>query len=56
MPLSDEVGVALKSHVAANPQGKHGRHQYALADYGLSEAEVLERFAPYIERFAIVIN
>jgi len=56
MPLSDEVGAALKSHVEANPQGKHGRHQYALADYGLSEAEVLECFAPYIERFAIVIN
>ncbi len=53
---SAEARADLEAHVEANPQGKHGRHEYALADYGLTEAQVLERFAPYIERFAIPID
>jgi hypothetical protein len=54
--MTDAARVAFEAHAAANPQGKHGRHEYALADYGLSEADVLDRFAPYIERFAIAID
>jgi hypothetical protein len=39
--------------VAANPKGKHGRHEYALAEYGLTEEQVRARFAPYIRRFGV---
>ena len=35
------------------PKGKHGKHQYALAEYGLEADAVRERFAPYVERFGI---
>ena len=51
MPLSDEVGAALASHVAANPQGKHGLHKYERKDFYLSDAEMLDRFADYLEFF-----
>jgi hypothetical protein len=56
LPWTDGVRTALEAHSAAHPQGKHGRHEYALADYGLTEPRVLERFAPYIERFGIAVH
>ena len=33
------------------PQGKHGRHEYRLAEYGLDEERVRARFADYTARF-----
>lgn len=45
-PSSREV---LASHVRANPKGKHGKHEYALADYGLTRELIAERFAFYTE-------
>jgi hypothetical protein len=56
LPWTDGVRTALEAHSAAHPQGKHGRHEYALADYGLTEPRVLERFAPYIKRFGIAVH
>ena len=38
----------------ANPQGKHGGHHYAAGDFGLSEGEIGERFAPYMRHFRVV--
>jgi hypothetical protein len=38
---------------ADNPQGKHGGHHYAPADFGLSEGEIGERFAPYMRHFQV---
>lgn len=51
LPLPASVEAALERHVRENPQGRHGRHEYALADYGLSPGRVRERLAAYIERF-----
>ena len=31
---------------------KHGKNTYALSDYGLTEDQVQEAFAPYTKRFA----
>lgn len=47
MTLSDESRGALQSHVDANPQGKHGKHQYKLEEYGLTRELIDERFAFY---------
>ena len=41
----------MEAHVRANPKGKHGKHEYDLATYGLEASQVLERFAPYVQRF-----
>ena len=37
----------------ANPQGKHGGHHYAAGDFGLSEEEIGECFAPYMRHFRV---
>jgi hypothetical protein len=37
----------------ANPKGKRGTHEYALADYGLDRDEVTEAFSAYTTRFNI---
>ena len=50
---SAEAERAMAAWHADNPQGKHGGHQYAAADFGLSEGEIAERFAPYLERFQV---
>jgi hypothetical protein len=36
-----------------NPQHKHGGHSYTLAEFGLTEAAIGERFAAYAERFEV---
>ena len=36
-----------------NPQGKHGGHHYVAADFGLSEEEIGECFAPYMRHFRV---
>ena len=40
----------------ANPQGKHGKHDYALEDYGLTRESVYAHFGDYIERFGIPVK
>jgi hypothetical protein len=53
LPVSARARAALESHVAANPRGKHGRHDYSLDQYGLEPGAVLKRFEGYIERFGV---
>jgi hypothetical protein len=53
LPLEVTTVAAMRSHVAANPQAKHGRHEYTLADYGLDDAAVRARFASYMRRFGL---
>lgn len=48
LEMGADARAALQSHVDANPKGKHGKHQYDLASYGLSEAEVRKRFDFYL--------
>jgi hypothetical protein len=51
--LADDARAAMESYVAANRKGKLGVHGYDLAEFGLSEAEVAERFASYVGRYDI---
>ena len=51
LPLTEAALAAFARHAAANPRAKHGRHDYALEEFGLSEARVRERFRVYQERF-----
>ena len=53
LALGQGTQAALKAHVDANPKGKHGRHAYALEEWGLSPHAVRERFKVYIERFGV---
>ncbi|MEP5765935.1 MAG: sulfotransferase [Halieaceae bacterium] len=49
LELDVEARAAMQAHVDANPKGKHGKHSYDLASFGLSESKVRERFAFYTE-------
>lgn len=53
--LTEAARSAIRAHAEANPKGKYGRHEYDLASHGLTEDDVLERFAFYLEdpRFPI---
>jgi hypothetical protein len=51
LPLTPGALAAFEAHAAANPRAKHGRHEYELEEFGLSEGRVRERFRRYRERF-----
>ncbi|MBW2940822.1 sulfotransferase family protein [Zhongshania aquimaris] len=50
---SDIMASNIANYMAANPQHKHGAHQYQLADFGLQADEVDLRFAEYCKQFQI---
>ncbi len=51
--FTPEVESLMQTHIDENPKDKHGKHEYALEEWGLSADEVRERFKPYTERFGI---
>lgn len=53
LPFDGAARTAMEAHVAANPQNKHGKHDYALAKFGLSREGVLERLGGYVERYGV---
>jgi hypothetical protein len=49
IPATAELERAWADHVGTHPQGEHGSHDYSLAGYGLTEGQVRDRFAAYLE-------
>lgn len=47
---------AMENFMASNQQGKHGKHDYAAADFGLEPARLRSRFADYIARRVIPVQ
>jgi hypothetical protein len=54
--LTAKAEAAMQAYLVQNPQGKHGRHVYALEEYGLTKEGVRARFRDYIERFGIPVK
>jgi uncharacterized protein (DUF433 family) len=52
-PFTDETRAAMQAVLDENPQGKHGKHEYRLEDYGLTREQVYDHFADYIDRYDI---
>ena len=48
-----EAEAAMRAYMADNQQGKFGRHEYSLEPFGLDADALTERFAPYVQRFAV---
>jgi hypothetical protein len=46
----------MQAMLDANPQGKHGKHEYKLEDYGLTREGVYDHFKDYIQRYDIAIK
>lgn len=56
LTFDETVADSVGAHLDAHPQGKHGVHRYALADFGLDQRRERERFAAYRERFAVPLE
>lgn len=53
LTLSEETVRRMERWIAESPTSKHGEHRYDIADYGVTAAQVRERFADYIERHSL---
>lgn len=51
--LSEEGDRKLVEWNEANPQSKHGRHDYQRKETGVSDSEILDRFATYMDHFGM---
>ncbi|WP_285021024.1 sulfotransferase [Novosphingobium sp. fls2-241-R2A-195] len=55
-PFTQEAAAGMEAYMAANPKGKHGKHDYSLERYGLTREGVHAAFADYIERYRIPVK
>ena len=53
MSLTPYAEARMRKFLAANPQGKHGRHEYAPNTFGLDPQELETRFRVYSEYFGV---
>ncbi|MET7289780.1 sulfotransferase [Streptomyces sp. NPDC005573] len=53
VPLTAEARRRMRAFMAAENDGSTGRHRYAPEDFGLTEKDLQERFAPYLAEFGI---
>lgn len=51
--LGADAEGAMARYLTENPRGRWGTHEYSLERFGLSPAQVAERFAAYRDRFAL---
>jgi hypothetical protein len=51
--FTPEAEAAMQAWLDENPQGKFGKHEYKLAQYGLSVDELATRFDRYLSRYDI---
>ncbi len=51
--LEPRAATAISEFVAAHPKGSLGSHHYDLAEYGLDSGKIAERFAGYVDRYAV---
>ena len=52
--ISEPLRAAFAQRIAEKPELAHGVHRYAIADYGMTEAEAREPFGDYIQRYDLV--
>ncbi len=51
--FTDAFAGAITDYLAAKPQGKHGKHSYSLADYGLDETQVRQAYSAYCDYYGV---
>lgn len=51
MSLRDEVELAMRQRIAADPERSHGVHCYSIGDFGITEDEIRERFGFYVDHY-----
>jgi hypothetical protein len=53
LALTPEVEAAMEARIAAAPEKAHGEHRYDVADFGMTEDDVRDRFGDYVDRFGL---
>ena len=53
-PFGAEARSRMQQYLSANPEARHGSHDYRLVDWGLDAARENERFRRYREFFGVV--
>jgi hypothetical protein len=56
LDLLPEVESVMLQRIAAKPELSHGVHRYDVADFGMTEDDIRERFGNYIARFDLLEN
>jgi hypothetical protein len=51
--LSAETAARMRAYLAARPRGQHGRHRYALEEFGLERARLRARYAAYMAHYEV---
>jgi hypothetical protein len=51
IPFTPQTEAGVRTWLADNPAGKHGKHVYALEDYGLTADEVRVVYSDYIDAY-----
>ncbi|MEZ5736435.1 MAG: sulfotransferase [Novosphingobium sp.] len=51
LELAPDVEAAMQQRIAARPEWRHGTHRYKAGDFGITEDEIRESFADYMDRF-----
>lgn len=54
MEMTEVARIGMAQRIAEKPELQHGVHRYDIADFGLTEAEVRERFGDYVENFDLL--
>jgi hypothetical protein len=53
LPFDDGLPERLRRRIAEEPKAQQGEHDYDIADYGLSEAQIQTEFFDYRQRFDV---
>jgi hypothetical protein len=51
--LTPGAATAMRAYMDANPRGRFGAHRYDVTDFGVSAAELRERFSGYLDRYSL---
>lgn len=54
LPFDDNTKALMTDYANEHPMGKHGKHEYKLEQYGLTETMILDRFEFYLKRFSVL--
>ena len=54
MEMTEMARIGMAQRIAEKPELQHGVHRYDIADFGLTEAEVRERFGDYVENYDLL--
>jgi len=53
VPLTEDSERRLRAWREHNPRGKYGEHHYSVEDFGLTTSMIHDRYAAYLDHFAI---